>query len=119
MRGADSERSEHSSSHHASTSSIYQNCALEVRAAPSADAQIQDHFKISRISTIVLHVSFWQVLMSSCSQCRSCEALVYDEEIMVGWTADDSNLNCTCPFCQISFLPLLHIEFHDLRATPG
>lgn len=38
MRGADSERSEHSSSHHASTSSIYQNCALEVRASPSADA---------------------------------------------------------------------------------
>uniref|UniRef100_A0A8C2JY71 DENN/MADD domain containing 4C n=1 Tax=Cyprinus carpio TaxID=7962 RepID=A0A8C2JY71_CYPCA len=67
LRGADSERSEHSSSHHASTSSIYQNCALEV-------------------------------LMSSCSQCRSCEALVYDEEIMAGWTADDSNLNCTCPF---------------------
>uniref|UniRef100_A0A671PTV0 UDENN domain-containing protein n=1 Tax=Sinocyclocheilus anshuiensis TaxID=1608454 RepID=A0A671PTV0_9TELE len=67
VRGADSERSEHSSSHHASTSSIYQNCALEV-------------------------------LMSSCSQCRGCEALVYDEEIMVGWTADDSNLNCTCPF---------------------
>lgn len=88
MKGADSERSEHSSSHHASTSSIYQNCALEV-------------------------------LMSSCSQCRSCEALVYDEEIMAGWTADDSNLNCTCPFCQISFLPLLHVEFHDLRATPG
>ncbi|KAL1270869.1 hypothetical protein QQF64_029885, partial [Cirrhinus molitorella] len=88
MRGADSERSEHSSSHHASTSSIYQNCALEV-------------------------------LMSSCSQCRSCEALVYDEEIMAGWTADDSNLNCTCPFCQITFLPLLHVEFHDLRSTPG
>ncbi|XP_051570477.1 DENN domain-containing protein 4C-like isoform X3 [Myxocyprinus asiaticus] len=88
MRSADSERSEHSSSHHASTSSIYQNCALEV-------------------------------LMSSCSQCRSCEALVYDEEIMAGWTADDSNLNSTCPLCQISFLPLLHVEFHDLRTTPG
>ncbi|XP_066536397.1 DENN domain-containing protein 4C isoform X2 [Hoplias malabaricus] len=88
MRGADSERSEQSSSHHASTSSIYQNCALEV-------------------------------LMSSCSQCRTCEALVYDEEIMAGWTADDSNLNTTCPFCQGSFLPLLHVEFHDLRTTPG
>uniref|UniRef100_A0A8B9KZM4 DENN domain containing 4C n=1 Tax=Astyanax mexicanus TaxID=7994 RepID=A0A8B9KZM4_ASTMX len=49
-----------------------------------------------------------------CSQCRSCEALVYDEEIMAGWTADDSNLNTTCPFCQTSFLPLLHVEFNDL-----
>uniref|UniRef100_A0A1A8J609 DENN/MADD domain containing 4C n=2 Tax=Nothobranchius TaxID=28779 RepID=A0A1A8J609_NOTKU len=81
-RGPDSEQS---SSHHASSSSIYQNCALEV-------------------------------LMSSCSQCRSCEALVYDEEIMAGWTADDSNLNTNCPFCRTAFLPLLHIEFHDLRS---
>ncbi|XP_034019861.1 LOW QUALITY PROTEIN: DENN domain-containing protein 4C [Thalassophryne amazonica] len=82
-RGLDSEQN---SFHHASTSSIYQNCALEV-------------------------------LMSSCSQCRSCEALVYDEEIMSGWTADDSNLNTNCPFCRTAFLPLLHIEFHDLRTT--
>ncbi|XP_069026351.1 DENN domain-containing protein 4C isoform X1 [Embiotoca jacksoni] len=80
--------SEQGSSHHASSSSIYQNCALEV-------------------------------LMSSCSQCRSCEALVYDEEIMAGWTADDSNLNTNCPFCHTAFLPLLHIEFHDLRTISG
>uniref|UniRef100_A0A8D0AJB4 DENN domain containing 4C n=1 Tax=Sander lucioperca TaxID=283035 RepID=A0A8D0AJB4_SANLU len=84
-RGPDSEQS---SSHHASSSSIYQNCALEV-------------------------------LMSSCSQCRSCEALVYDEEIMAGWTADDSNLNTSCPFCRTAFLPLLHVEFHDLRTATG
>uniref|UniRef100_A0A665XFQ1 DENN/MADD domain containing 4C n=1 Tax=Echeneis naucrates TaxID=173247 RepID=A0A665XFQ1_ECHNA len=58
-----------------------------------------------------------QVLMSSCSQCRSCEALVYDEEIMAGWTADDSNLNTNCPFCRTAFLPVLHIEFHDLLRT--
>ncbi|XP_029695411.1 DENN domain-containing protein 4C [Takifugu rubripes] len=56
-----------------------------------------------------------EVLVSSCSQCRSCDALVYDEEIMAGWTADDSNLNTTCPFCGTAFLPLLHVEFHDLR----
>ncbi|KAM3857669.1 DENN domain-containing protein 4C [Diretmus argenteus] len=84
-RGPDSEQG---SSHHASSSSIYQNCALEV-------------------------------LMSSCSQCHSCEALVYDEEIMAGWTADDSNLNTNCPFCSTAFLPLLHIEFHDLRNSTG
>uniref|UniRef100_A0A7N8YM93 DENN/MADD domain containing 4C n=1 Tax=Mastacembelus armatus TaxID=205130 RepID=A0A7N8YM93_9TELE len=84
-RGADSEQC---SSHHASSSSIFQNFALEV-------------------------------LMSSCSQCRSCEALVYDEEIMAGWTADDSNLNTNCPFCRTAFLPLLHVEFHDLRTMTG
>uniref|UniRef100_A0A1A8PGU3 DENN/MADD domain containing 4C n=2 Tax=Nothobranchius TaxID=28779 RepID=A0A1A8PGU3_9TELE len=35
---------------------------------------------------------------------------------MAGWTADDSNLNTNCPFCRTAFLPLLHIEFHDLRS---
>ncbi|KAG9333587.1 hypothetical protein JZ751_011324 [Albula glossodonta] len=77
-KGPESERSEQNSSLHASSSSIYQNIALEV-------------------------------LMSSCSQCRACEALVYDEEVMAGWTADDSNLNTTCPFCKNTFLPLLHL----------
>lgn len=55
--------------------------------------------------------------MSSCSQCRACGTLVYDEEIMAGWTADDSNLNTACPFCKSNFLPLLNIEFKDLRGS--
>ncbi|XP_031517594.1 DENN domain-containing protein 4C isoform X3 [Papio anubis] len=58
-----------------------------------------------------------EVLMSSCSQCRACGTLVYDEEIMAGWTADDSNLNTACPFCKSNFLPLLNIEFKDLRGS--
>ncbi|XP_068944019.1 DENN domain-containing protein 4C isoform X2 [Petaurus breviceps papuanus] len=58
-----------------------------------------------------------EVLMSSCSQCRVCGALVYDEEIMAGWAADDSNLNTTCPFCKSTFLPLLNVEFKDLRGS--
>ncbi|XP_062490996.1 DENN domain-containing protein 4C isoform X3 [Pezoporus occidentalis] len=86
MKIQDSEKSEQSSSHNTSLSSIFQNYAMEV-------------------------------LMSSCSQCRACGALVYDEEIMAGWTADDSNLNTTCPFCKSIFLPLLNIEFKDLRGS--
>ncbi|KAM9167502.1 DENN domain-containing protein 4C [Mergus octosetaceus] len=82
----DSEKSELSSSHNTSLSSIFQNYAMEV-------------------------------LMSSCSQCRACGALVYDEEIMAGWTPDDSNLNTTCPFCKSTFLPLLNVEFKDLRGS--
>jgi len=34
-----------------------------------------------------------EVDMCSLSQCRSCDNLLFDEEIMAGWTADDSNLN--------------------------
>lgn len=82
----DHEKSDLGSFQCVSTSSIFQNCALEV-------------------------------LMSSCSQCHVCEALVYDEEIMSGWSADDSNLNTTCPFCKNAFLPVLNIEFKDLRDT--
>ncbi|TNN86922.1 C-myc promoter-binding protein [Liparis tanakae] len=36
-----------------------------------------------------------EVLMSSSSLCKTCDCLVYDEEIMAGWTANDSNLNST------------------------
>lgn len=55
-----------------------------------------------------------QVRMSSCSRCNTCECLVYDEEIMAGWTADDSNLNSTCPFCGSPFLPLLNVDIRNL-----
>uniref|UniRef100_A0A8C5G5I2 DENN/MADD domain containing 4B n=1 Tax=Gouania willdenowi TaxID=441366 RepID=A0A8C5G5I2_GOUWI len=49
-----------------------------------------------------------------CSLCRGCNSLVYDEEIMAGWTSDDSNLNSLCPFCSASFVPFLNAEICDL-----
>lgn len=55
-----------------------------------------------------------EVRMSSCSRCNTCESLVYDEEIMAGWTADDSNLNSTCPFCGSPFLPLLNVDITNM-----
>ncbi|XP_053743067.1 DENN domain-containing protein 4B-like isoform X1 [Synchiropus splendidus] len=54
-----------------------------------------------------------EVLMSSCSRCRGCQSLVYDEEIMAGWTSDDSNLNSSCPFCSATFVPFLNAEICD------
>ena len=36
------------------------------------------------------------VEMSSESKCSNCSNLMYDDEIMAGWSADDSNLNITC-----------------------
>lgn len=56
-----------------------------------------------------------QILLSSCSLCRACDSLVYDEEIMAGWAPDDSNLNTTCPFCASSFVPLLSVQTLDSR----
>jgi hypothetical protein len=36
-----------------------------------------------------------EVEMCSSSRCKTCKSLLYDEEIMAGWTPDDSNLNTT------------------------
>uniref|UniRef100_A0A8B9QEN8 DENN domain containing 4A n=1 Tax=Apteryx owenii TaxID=8824 RepID=A0A8B9QEN8_APTOW len=72
----------------------------------------------STSSTSVFQNYAMEVLISSCSRCRTCDCLVHDEEIMAGWTADDSNLNTTCPFCGNLFLPFLSVEIRDLR-RPG
>ncbi|XP_061138501.1 C-myc promoter-binding protein isoform X1 [Syngnathus typhle] len=69
-----------------------------------------NHFRPSPTYTI-------EVIMSSCSLCKTCDSLVYDEEIMAGWTANDSNLNSTCPFCGSAFLPFLNVEVKDLRPS--
>lgn len=66
-------------------------------------------------SAVLTRPACAQVLMSSCSLCRGCTSLVYDEEIMAGWTSDDSNLNSSCPFCDASFVPFLNAELCDLR----
>uniref|UniRef100_A0A671SDT0 C-myc promoter-binding protein-like n=1 Tax=Sinocyclocheilus anshuiensis TaxID=1608454 RepID=A0A671SDT0_9TELE len=77
----------------------------------------------SQTSIAQVCITFWNfflsdneslVRMSSCSRCNTCESLVYDEEIMAGWTADDSNLNSTCPFCGSPFLPLLNVDIRNL-----
>lgn len=49
------------------------------------------------------------LVITSCSQCHNCSALVYDEEIMLNWFADDSNLNTVCPSCNRPTVPLLTI----------
>ncbi|KAJ8718534.1 hypothetical protein PYW08_002771 [Mythimna loreyi] len=54
-------------------------------------------------SSIVVH-------LSSCSQCHQCLAFLYDEDIMAGWAADDSNLNTRCIACGRHTVPLLSIQ---------
>ena len=56
-----------------------------------------------------------EIIMTSCSRCRYCSSILYDEEIMSGWTADDSNLNTKCTFCDRMVVPLLTIQVVDFR----
>ncbi|KAK0048974.1 DENN domain-containing protein 4B [Biomphalaria pfeifferi] len=56
-----------------------------------------------------------EVEISSCSRCTKCNRLIYDEEIMAGWSAEDSNLNTSCPYCHAKFVPHLQIYLKDWR----
>ncbi|KAM4663320.1 DENN domain-containing protein 4B isoform 2-T3 [Discoglossus pictus] len=56
-----------------------------------------------------------EVVLSSCSLCPVCHSLVYDEDIMAGWTSDDSNLKTVCPFCSQHFVPFLNVRITDLQ----
>ncbi|XP_064168203.1 C-myc promoter-binding protein isoform X2 [Anguilla rostrata] len=93
-------------------------------ASPSCSPQLDkpdlssSRCSSSTSSSSAFHNYAMEVLISSCSRCKTCDCLVYDEEIMAGWTADDSNLNTTCPFCGNPFLPFLNVEIRDLRG-PG
>ena len=56
--------------------------------------------------------------MTSCSRCLSCGVILYDEEIMAGWSAEDSNLNTKCTFCRRWVVPFLTIRVVDFRTRP-
>jgi len=66
-------------------------------------------------SSITAGSTAMQVDMCSLSRCSSCQSLLYDEEIMAGWSADDSNLNTICQFCNAKLVPLLQIHVKDFR----
>ncbi|XP_076335004.1 uncharacterized protein LOC143238551 [Tachypleus tridentatus] len=34
-----------------------------------------------------------EITMTTCSKCHVCSSLLYDEEIMEGWSAENSNFN--------------------------
>ncbi|NXX45914.1 MYCPP protein, partial [Tricholaema leucomelas] len=104
-----------SSTSHDGSSKQFDQCSLSKFPLPDKSELISS---CSTSSTSVFQNYAMEVLISSCSRCRTCDCLVHDEEIMAGWTADDSNLNTTCPFCGNLFLPFLSIEIRDLR-RPG
>lgn len=51
-----------------------------------------------------------KVQITSCCQCHNCSVMIYDEEIMAGWSAEDSNLNTSCHACEKSTVPCLDIQ---------
>ncbi|XP_045468065.1 DENN domain-containing protein Crag [Harmonia axyridis] len=49
------------------------------------------------------------ICLTSCSQCHHCMNILYDEDIMAHWFAEDSNLNTICQNCDKPTVPLLTI----------
>jgi hypothetical protein len=43
--------------------------------------------------------------------------VLFDEEIMAGWSPEDSNLNTRCLFCQAHTVPSLTIHVLDFRCA--
>ncbi|XP_066577543.1 DENN domain-containing protein 4B [Amia ocellicauda] len=99
------------------------NAASESSLSVGSEIDISDStsltFQLRKSWDATPEVGGLEVLMSSCSLCRACNSLVYDEEIMAGWSSDDSNLNSTCPYCCASFVPLLNVELSDQGPPPS
>ncbi|AWP01157.1 putative C-myc promoter-binding protein-like [Scophthalmus maximus] len=102
---------------HTRPTSLLPGCVLSPPGFPLPDKSDvgSSHYTSN---TSIFNNYAMELLISSCSRCKTCDCLVYDEEIMAGWTADDSNLNTTCPFCGNPFLPFLNVEIRDMRG-PG
>ncbi|XP_055635236.1 DENN domain-containing protein Crag isoform X1 [Toxorhynchites rutilus septentrionalis] len=50
------------------------------------------------------------IQITSCSQCHNCSVLLYDEDVMAGWSAEDSNLNTSCHACGKVTVPFLNVH---------
>ncbi|XP_068740243.1 C-myc promoter-binding protein-like [Montipora capricornis] len=56
-----------------------------------------------------------EAVLCTCHQCVKCGRYLYDEDILAAWTADDSNLNTGCPYCQTQQVASLTIKIKDYR----
>lgn len=56
-----------------------------------------------------------EAVLCSCNQCTKCGRYLYDEDILAGWTADESNLNTGCPYCHTQQVARLTVKIKDYR----
>lgn len=58
-----------------------------------------------------------EIQLSTCSPCHNCSEMMYDKDIMAGWSAEDSNLNTMCHKCRKANVPLLNIHVTNMDRT--
>ncbi|XP_060525748.1 DENN domain-containing protein Crag isoform X2 [Cylas formicarius] len=59
-----------------------------------------------------------ELTLTTCSQCHNCFRLLYDEDIMANWSAEDSNLNTRCQACGKPTVPLLTVTIGGRDVKP-
>lgn len=74
---------------------------------------IEKHYKESLIPYNLTPIAL-KIHITSCNRCQSCSSILFDEDIMEVWSADDSNLNAQCCICSTKFVPLLTINLQLL-----
>ena len=65
-----------------------------------------------RITSQINQGSFPSITMemTSCTQCSSCRSVLYDEELMSGWSCDEADYKTTCPYCGFQMVASLTIN---------
>lgn len=49
------------------------------------------------------------VEMTSCTQCPLCHSVLYDEQLMSGWSRDEADYKTSCPYCTFKMVASLTI----------
>lgn len=78
-------------------------------AYPTIPENIYSHATLEILSNNNIQSDI-DIQLTTCSQCHNCSVLIYDEDIMAGWTAEDSNLNTTCHACKKLTVPFLNVQ---------
>ena len=58
-----------------------------------------------------------EVVLCTCTRCAHCGTLCYDEELIAGWSGDESNLNTKCAHCEYPMVPMLTSTLRRYRTS--
>ncbi|KPJ13518.1 C-myc promoter-binding protein [Papilio machaon] len=87
-------------------------CSMERGSLATLLSHLPDNLYPQHAESSSPEKASMRVQLTSCSQCHQCLGALYDEDIMAGWAADDSNLNTRCTACGRHTVPLLTAQIY-------
>ncbi|KAF1744360.1 hypothetical protein MXB_1898, partial [Myxobolus squamalis] len=84
---------------------------IELQNSKPKNEQIFDH-EFSLITHPCYHDNkeFFEIFMNSCHECHNCNCYLYDEQLLAGFSSDDSSSLTRCSYCQFSQLCNININ---------